>query len=215
MTSVVRFEEWQEPTGISAATVDGSGNVTFDNDVTVSGGATVSGDLTVTGNMTSANQGLVLVKTQTIGTAVSSVTVNDAFSSTYDNYRIIGYCDSGLSATGLMKLGTTATGYYWAHLNVNLSGTVAGLGGANDIQMEEMTVSRARGFSICVDIFGPYLSNHTSWVSAGSDMIATGSPLRYTMGWLNDTTSYTSFELYPRTGTITGGTIRVYGYNNG
>jgi hypothetical protein len=31
---------------------------------------------------------------------------------------------------------------------------------------------------------------------------------------LNDTTSYTSFELSPSSGTLTGGTIYVYGYRN-
>ena len=35
-----------------------------------------------------ANQGLTLVKTQTIGSGVSSVTVTDAFSSTFENYCI-------------------------------------------------------------------------------------------------------------------------------
>lgn len=43
MTSVVRFEEWQEPTGTTAATVDGSGNLTFSNAVTVTGTLTVGG----------------------------------------------------------------------------------------------------------------------------------------------------------------------------
>jgi hypothetical protein len=33
--------------------------------------------------------GLDLVKTQTVGTAVSSVTVSDVFSATYDNYKIV------------------------------------------------------------------------------------------------------------------------------
>ena len=32
--------------------------------------------------------GLTLIKTQTIGSGVSSITVTDAFSSTYDNYKI-------------------------------------------------------------------------------------------------------------------------------
>ena len=35
-----------------------------------------------------ANSGLVYVKSQTIGSAVSSVNVTSAFSSTYDNYVI-------------------------------------------------------------------------------------------------------------------------------
>jgi hypothetical protein len=44
-----------------------------------------------------AYAGLILVKTQTIGTAVSSVTVTGAFSSTFQNYRHAhGRHDQGL-----------------------------------------------------------------------------------------------------------------------
>ena len=41
------------------------------------------------------NPGLVLIKTETIGTTVSSVTVTSAFSATYDNYKIIVAGGSG------------------------------------------------------------------------------------------------------------------------
>jgi hypothetical protein len=34
-------------------------------------------------------------------------------------------------------------------------------------------------------------------------------------GFLNDTNSYTSFTLTPVSATLTGGKIRIYGYNNG
>jgi hypothetical protein len=34
-------------------------------------------------------------------------------------------------------------------------------------------------------------------------------------GLLTGSTSYTAFTLTPNSGTITGGTIRIYGYNNG
>lgn len=43
MTSVVRFEEWQEPTGTTAATVDSSGNVSFNNNVTATGNLYANG----------------------------------------------------------------------------------------------------------------------------------------------------------------------------
>jgi hypothetical protein len=35
-----------------------------------------------------------------------------------------------------------------------------------------------------------------------------------TGGFLNNTTSYTAFTFTPSSGTLTGGTIRVYGYRN-
>jgi hypothetical protein len=33
-------------------------------------------------------------------------------------------------------------------------------------------------------------------------------------GFLNDTTAYTGFTILASTGNLTGGTIRVYGYQN-
>jgi hypothetical protein len=67
VTSVVRFEEWQEPTGTTAATVDGSGNVSFSGDLTSSG--TVYGDLPscVLSNSTQAcNSGVGTVLTYSV-----------------------------------------------------------------------------------------------------------------------------------------------------
>jgi len=34
------------------------------------------------------------------------------------------------------------------------------------------------------------------------------------MGYVNNTTQYTAFTISPSSGTLTGGTIRVYGYRN-
>ena len=37
----------------------------------------------------------------------------------------------------------------------------------------------------------------------------------WTTGLQDSTTSFTSFTITPQAGTLTGGTIRIYGYNNG
>ena len=74
--------------------------------------------------------GLWLVKTQTVGTAVASVTVTDAFSSTYDNYRII-YTGGAASTSCVLSLqfgigGTmTTTNYYGVAAYANLGGGLA------------------------------------------------------------------------------------------
>ena len=61
-----------------------------------------------------ANAGLVYITSTTVGSAVSSVTVSNCFSSTYDHYRIIwggGTCsNSGVST--YIKFGSAATAYY-------------------------------------------------------------------------------------------------------
>ena len=57
--------------------------------------------------------GLVLISTTTIGTSVSTVTVSNAFSATYDNYKIIlsGGVASGSAAITII-LGATTSRYY-------------------------------------------------------------------------------------------------------
>ena len=55
--------------------------------------------------------GLWLVKTQTVGTGVSSVTVTGAFSSTYDNYFVTYTGGTGSTQTPLrIQMGSTTTG---------------------------------------------------------------------------------------------------------
>ena len=60
-----------------------------------------------------ANSGLVYIKQQTIGNLVPSVTVTDAFSADYDNYRVIVTGGVGSAAQAInLRLGASATGYY-------------------------------------------------------------------------------------------------------
>jgi hypothetical protein len=77
--------------------------------------------------------GLWLVKTQTIGTAVSSVTVTGAFTADYHSYliRVIG----GTASTSLtlnLTLGSTVTGYYYGgSTGTYAGGAPASFAGAN------------------------------------------------------------------------------------
>jgi hypothetical protein len=76
--------------------------------------------------------GLWLVKTQTIGNAVSSVAVTNAFSTDYDNYKIIiSGGASSAQAFLTLQLGASATGYYYANSGVTYAG-VAFVGGASN-----------------------------------------------------------------------------------
>lgn len=158
--------------------------------------------------------GLWLVKSQTIGTGVSSVAVTGAFSADYDNYRII-VSDGVASATTplYMTLGSTATGYYYGgeyRTYGNVSGSISGSNVAYWYAGEGSTNSLVA----CIDVFAPYLAKRTS-------MISTFAPARTDAYWLsmggfvNDATQYTSFTFTTTAGaTLTGGTIRVYGYRN-
>lgn len=162
-----------------------------------------------------ANRGLVLVNSVTIGTAVSSVSTGNVFSSTYDDYRIVINTTCSSAATFLASIGSATTGYYTSHLTVNSTGTVIGNSFTNDNEIEEVSVASTGGTFATVDVFRPNLSAITGYQCSGSDTRTNGSWYRSTHGWLNDTTQHTYMTFYPRSGTMTGGTIKVYGYNNG
>lgn len=156
--------------------------------------------------------GLVFISSQTIGTAVSSVTVSNCFSSTYENYRII--INSGVASTTSsmqMQLGTTATGYYDAGSFVAYnSATVTGNVNANATSwlIGQNTVD---SLDSIVDLRSPFLAKNTHFTAQFSRSTTTG-PNWNVGGYVANTIQYTSFTVFPTTGTITGGTIRVYGY---
>jgi len=158
--------------------------------------------------------GLRLVKTQTIGTTVSSVTVSDAFSATYDHYKIIISGGASSATTSWrFQLGATTTGYYYAGRYQDYSGAGTGASqGANTTSWLLGAVS-ATGSFCNIELNSPFLSDQTSFGTVFGDILTSGSG-SYAAGFLDNTTSYTAFTLFPSTGTITGGTIRVYGYAN-
>lgn len=175
-----------------------------------------SGDVLNASDMNAV--GLWLVKTQTIGSAVSSVTVTSAFSTNYDNYRIV--ISGGVASTTnelQIQLGSTSTGYYyskwikaWSDGNNTNPGAFQGSNTDRFWGMGQGTTNSLCGF---IDLSAPFLSKNTHVVATNSASVSTGGP-QITFGYLGDTTSYTAFTILTSTGTITGGTIKVYGYRN-
>jgi len=154
--------------------------------------------------------GLWLVKTQTIGTAVSSVEVTNAFSSTYDNY-LITISGGSASSAGIvgLRLGATATNYYSNLIYTSWSSTALATG---SISATSWRYAFYGGTGIAGEVFvgNPNLAK-PSWMRGSWFSLAdTG----FVTGYLNNTTQYTAFTVIPEVGTLTGGTIRVYGYRN-
>lgn len=158
--------------------------------------------------------GLRLITAQTIGSAVSSVTVSDVFSATYDNYYIsISGGAASASCTLNATLGATATGYYWGAAEGLFSGTVAGAGSVNGTSWR-IGQGETASLSANANIFNPFATNETYYSSQYVLVRTTSGAAISIGGFLNNTTSYTAFTITPSTGTLTGGTIRVYGYQN-
>jgi len=158
---------------------------------------------------------LTLVSATTIGTSVGSVTVTNAFSATYDAYKIVisggvGSADDRLE----FKLGASVTGYYASTQTVTYSATTT----ANDSNNNAAAWTRAgrtnsSGLSLNVDVTNPFLTTRTL-IFGQYISLNTAQGAGSTSGFHNVATSYTDFTLTPSAGTLTGGTIRVYGYQN-
>jgi len=156
---------------------------------------------------------LTLISTTTIGTTVASVTVSSAFSATYDNYKVIlsGGTGSVDDTAITLILGATTTGYYMAYTGANYTGASSSIvSNDNAANWSRIGCIRTNGLSATFELIAPNLAK-LSQVS-GTHMFA--SAARAFGGFLNDTTQYTAFTLTAASGTLTGGTIRVYGYQN-
>ena len=174
-------------------------------------------DFTVGQVLTAAQMnavGLWLVKTQTIGSAVSTVTVTNAFSADYDNYLIS--VQGGTASTNgamSMQLGATATGYYGTGLYIQIGGVFASYQDANTAGWASCVYFSTTNLSGRVLINSPFLSKNTTFEATALQSNTSGF-FNNARGFLNNTTSYTDFKLTTTAGTVTGGTIRVYGYRN-
>jgi len=159
-----------------------------------------------------STSGVTLISTTTIGSGVSSHAVTSCFSSTYDNYRITvnGGVGSSSNTHILFQLGATTTGYYWASIAASSGGT-SGDSGSNAASWQAGDVNTDY-LNLSMNIFSPNLAKYTVFDSGGFNL-ANGN-VRFRSGYQASTTQFTGFTLIPATGTLTGGTVRVYGLQN-
>jgi hypothetical protein len=167
--------------------------------------------------LTAANMnqvGLWLIKTQTIGNGVGSVTVNDAFSADYQNYKIViaGGDSSAVTNLSFNFTGTATSTYRWAFSGVNFTGATANLAATlND------SLFKYAGFCSTIDYVAANIDVLNPFAAAPSNIQAVVHGSTYggtTVGLHSSAVSYTGFVITPESGTLTGGTIRVYGYRD-
>jgi hypothetical protein len=158
-----------------------------------------------------AYPGLRLIKRQTIGAAVSTVTVTNAFNTNFANYRVV--ISGVVASTGTdLKLQFSAGGStYFGSTSFDLySGGTTGFNrssSANSLFVGGVAATFNEQTST-IDISSPFLSARTSINGTYFGNGYTG----YIGGTEGSNTSYTNLTIFPLTGTITGGTISVYGY---
>jgi hypothetical protein len=159
--------------------------------------------------------GLVLIKSQTISSGVSSVTISDVFTDAYDNYKIMISGKNSQNAVIRMNVNgvTGATDYdsnaQYFYVYGGTTGWSASMYASGDSWNLGWVSTLATG--IDVNIYGTrgdgrisYSSTWTSYVSG----IAAGRSIP------TSSTQSSGFTVFPTSGTFSGGNIRVYGYRN-
>lgn len=162
----------------------------------------------VGGTAATASGGVV-----TIGAGNTSVTVNDAFSANYDNYKIVVSGGTSSAQCALkFELGGSTGSYYGTYLYANYTNTTPLAASMNNLS--SFIYAGGANFNVInmnLELQGPFLAKITHIEAL-------------TTVWQNNyghavcdhevQSSFSSFRIFPDTGTISSGTLRVYGYRN-
>jgi hypothetical protein len=165
---------------------------------------------TYNGSIYTSPTDLILIRSQTIGSAVSSVVVSDVFNATYDAYKIIISGGVGSPGSNLrLSLGSSTSGHQQVLIYANYTGGgITAATSTNAANFGNIGHCDTNNLFAIIELANPFLSQITSITASYSDAGISGAMT----GRHNTSTSFTAFTISPGTGTITGGTINVYGY---
>lgn len=155
--------------------------------------------------------GLWLVKSQVVGNGVTSQAVTNCFTSDFDSYKVI--YDGGAASTTCdltLKLGSSTTGYYgFLQYGAYTANTVYGYGINNAGAFGYFGGGDGNYCWGACELHQPNLAKHTMFTSQSN-----GSAINFWTCMMRHAvaTAYTDLTIAPTSGTITGGTIYVYGY---
>jgi hypothetical protein len=166
-----------------------------------------------------ANAGLVYI-TEANPSGVSSVSINNCFSATFNAYRIVWVPTAYSSTTGCetsmrLRVGGTdnsSSNYLRSRWYYGAGGASGTDGGSATVTQWSMADSNTPLSPISADIYSPFQSVRTSLTSKATSL-QLGATLFgiESVGFTTVTTSYDGFTLFPSNGTFTG-KLLVYGY---
>jgi hypothetical protein len=158
----------------------------------------------------------------------STVSLNDVFSATYDNYRIIiNSNNSTVSAQSnflRMRVGgadNSSSNYRWSGSYIFDNAATPGVNsqasnglGTSFYSGASSSTAGFTAFTV-LDLSNPFATKHTSYsgIAYSYDQFGTRGGVDTQGGVMSVTTSYTGFTIVSGSGNITG-TISVYGYKD-
>jgi hypothetical protein len=170
--------------------------------------------------------GLTHIQTTTF-TAAATLNISSVFSSTYDNYRVV--CNlkgSTADATVTLRMLTgtttqdTGANYFYSYVQTDTGGAAPTTGGAGggvtSVGLGTLETTAGSYFGMSLDFILPSVAVATNTLFQASVLSGAGAFQNRTGVFaVNTGTAYTGFCLIASTGNLEGGTVRVYGYNNG
>lgn len=184
----------------------------------LAGSNTWTGTQNFTG-ATVTGSGLDLISSSTFS-AVGSVSINNCFTSTYENYRVLlqAYHSAGPVALGLRwRAGgsdQTLSGYYDAQAGWRTNNTASNYAAAADTRAHIGYIASSVRLSASFDVIVAQGTNDVT-MNGVSNHYDTGSNYQSNILGNRRTSAAAAdgFTIFPASGTITG-TLRVYGYRN-
>ena len=160
--------------------------------------------------------GLVHINTTSMS-AVASQSVNDVFSATYKNYKIIWTGVASAAAPDIslrFRVGgvdnSTASSYVRQGLQVTGTSVIAQRNSLSAAVLGDITSTLKNAVS--VEIYDPFLAEATGMFSLCLDA-ASSAVLRMNAITHNQTVSYTGFTLIASSGNLTG-SVSTFGYKD-
>lgn len=170
-----------------------------------------------------STSGLTLITTQSF-TSVASTSLNDVFSATYDNYRVLVQITANTGTAIHLNWrarvsgsdNSTSGNYLWgSYGTVNTGGGASGGEGSGaSATSGRLVYMDGNGFSyVDLTFFNPFSSSiETGYTSIANNEGGNSTRIYSAMGNMSVSTSYTGFTLLPTSGNISG-KVSVYGYS--
>ena len=156
------------------------------------------------GTAATASNGVI-----SVGTNNTSITIVNAFSSTYDNYRIVFAGGTASASDFAIQLRfANVTGHYSSMRYDSWAGVAGTLPASNQTFFYFGLSGDNYHQHMVLDVFSPNLAQYTKFSGffTGANNVGTGG------GVFAQTTQLTDLTIFGSSFNFTGGQIRVYGY---
>lgn len=165
-----------------------------------------------------SNIGLAFIS-RTTATSGATVSVNNCFSATYNNYRVIvSDARTGVVAAGSLRMrtggtdNTTSNYFYNGQFMGYTATTITGINGSAVTNFDSNMVTEATNSSSAIyDIFSPFQATSTGVSGSGLDQRTGGGGNRTISGFFTGSTSFDGITFITGS-TFTNVVITVYGY---